>query len=99
VDIRGNIVEVHRIDTPGSERNAILGALLIEGVIEADTKYDRASVTITAETEIFELRGEERFQVIFDDVTVGHRAEVRFAGPVRETYPFQGTAAELVILE
>ena len=99
VDIRGNIVEVHHIDTPGSESGAILGAILIEGAIEADTKYDRASITITRETDIYEQRGQERFQVAFDDVAVGQRAEVRFAGPVRETYPFQGTAAELVILK
>jgi hypothetical protein len=98
VDIRGKIVEVHRMETPGSDSEAILGSILVEGVIEADTKYDKASITITGATDIYEQTGQERVQLTFDDVSIGQLAEVSFAGPVRETYPLQGSAAELVIL-
>jgi hypothetical protein len=98
VDIRGKIVEVHRMEAASSDREAILGAILIEGVIEADTRYDKASITITGATDIYEQRGQERSLATFDDVIIGQLAEVSFAGPVRETYPLQGSAAELVIL-
>jgi hypothetical protein len=98
VDIRGKIVEVHRMEAQSSDREAILGSILIEGVIEADTRYDKASITITGATYIYDHRGHERSQATFDDVIIGQLAEVSFAGPVRETYPLQGSAAEVVLL-
>ena len=98
VDIRGTITEVNRIESPGNGSSAILGAVLLEGMVEEDTRYDKASITITRETAIFEQRGTELQSANFEDLVVGMRAEAAFAGPVRETYPLQGTAAELVIL-
>jgi hypothetical protein len=98
VDIRGTVVEVHHMEAPGGERGAILGAVLIEGVVEEDTIYDKASITISRATDIFARVGEKPIPAAFDDVAVGQRAEVRFAGPVMETYPYQGMAAELLIL-
>jgi hypothetical protein len=82
-----------------SNQGAILGAIRIEGVIEEGTRFDQASITITTETRIFEQLGQERHPITFAEVATGQRAEVRFAGPVMETYPVQGTAAEVVILQ
>lgn len=99
VDIRGQIVEVHTADAQSSNNGTLLGAVRIEGVIEEDTRFDHAAVTITNETRIFAQRGQERQPITFADVANGQQAEVQFAGSVMETYPVQGTAAVLVILQ
>ena len=98
VDIRGNITSIHRADTQSQEKS-IMGSILIEGAIEEDTQFDKASVTITEETRIFEQEGQERHQVTFDALQVGQRVEARFTGPVMESYPVQATAREIVILK
>ncbi len=98
VDIRGNITSIHRADTQSQEKG-IMGSILIEGAIEEDTQFDKASVTITEETRIFLQEGQERRPVTFEALQVGQRVEARFTGPVMESYPVQATAREIVILQ
>jgi len=98
VDIRGNITSIHRADTQSQEKG-IMGSILIEGAIEEDTGFEKASVTITEETRIFEGEGQERRTVTFEALQVGQRVEARFTGPVMESYPVQATAREIVILK
>jgi beta-N-acetylhexosaminidase len=97
-DIRGSISSLSRADGQSRERG-ILGTVLVEGVVEKDTKFDRASVTVKDETRIFERKGGSRRSVTFDDLRVGQKVGARFAGPVLESNPVQATAAEIVILE
>jgi endonuclease/exonuclease/phosphatase family metal-dependent hydrolase len=96
-DIRGRITNVQRANTDGGN-DQLLGTLLIEGVKEADTNFDQASVRVTNETQIFDARGKERKQASFEALKAGQKVEARFTGPVMESYPVQATAGELVIL-
>jgi hypothetical protein len=98
VDIRGTITSIHRADTQ-SQEEGIMGTVLIEGAVEEDTEFDKASVTITEETRIFEQEGQGRRAVTFEALQVGQRVEARFTGPVMESYPVQATAREIVILQ
>lgn len=97
VDIRGKITNIHRADRDADHQ--ILGNVLIEGVKEADTQVDKASVRVTNETRIFYKRGKERKQVSFDALKTGQKVSARFVGPVMESYPVQATAREIMILD
>lgn len=96
-DIRGTITDIYQADAQSRE-GGIIGSLLIEGVIEEDTQYDKASVTITEKTRIFEQKGQDRLAVTFESLQIGQRVEAWFTGPVMESYPVQATASEVVIL-
>jgi hypothetical protein len=97
IDVRGAITSVTRAE--GEGRGKVFAQVLIEGAKEADTQVDKASVTVTAETEVFIKRGGEREPAEFAALKEGQRVEARFTGPVRESYPVQADAAEITILE
>jgi beta-N-acetylhexosaminidase len=77
----------------------IAGFLLIEGVPEQDTKYDRALVTITGSTRIYQQSGERLLKAKYHQIRYGSVIEVWFTGPVAESYPVQAEAGFVVILE
>lgn len=97
-DIRGTITSIDPVN-PEGRASDVVGSVLIEGSIEADTQVDKASVTITRATRILRQEGEGRRAVTFEALEVGQRVQARFTGPVAESYPVQATAAEIVILE
>jgi hypothetical protein len=97
-DIRGNITTIHQAEAQRREEG-VIGSVLIEGVIQEDTEFDRASVTITDKTRIFEHAGQEHRPVTFESLEIGQRVQARFTGPVMESYPVQATAIEIVILK
>jgi len=97
-DIRGTITDILQADAQSREEG-IIGSVLIEGVIEEDTEFDKASVTITDKTRVLEQKGEDRLSVTFESLKIGQRVEARFTGPVMESYPVQATASEIVILK
>ena len=76
----------------------ILGNLLIEGEIEADTEYDKASVRVDGETEIFELVSGELQESDWEALAEGQLVEATFEGAVAESYPVQAYASRIVIL-
>lgn len=96
-DIRGEITDLG-IAGRRSQDMGILGAILVEGEIKEDTLYDKAGITINDQTRIVMVQKEMRWQVAFDVLQVGQQVEVRFSGPVAESYPVQATAAEIAIL-
>jgi hypothetical protein len=98
VDIRGTITRVQRADEKGRKRG-IIGSVLIEGVIEEDTKFDKGFITVTEKTRISEQRGPNRLRVKFEALEVGQRVESRFTGPVMQSHPVQAKALEIVILK
>ena len=93
--IRGSIT--NRQPLTGA-KNGILGSILIEGQLESDTAFDKAAVTITAQTRIFEQMGQERRPTTFEALQVGQQVEAWFDGPVAESYPVQARANDVVIL-
>ncbi len=93
-DIRGTITQVNQAIT-----GDILGSLLVEGKLETDTHYDRASITITKQTVVLEQQGQNRRSITFADLQKGQLVQVGFIGAVAETYPVQAQADEVVILK
>ena len=96
-DIRGSITSIYKAteDSTGD----IIGSILIEGNIEKDTEYDKASVTITKETRIFESKSGNLIKASFGSLKPNQRVQALFTGPVMESYPVQVKAKEVVILE
>jgi hypothetical protein len=94
-DIRGDITNISVME---SGAGGMLGSILIEGELEKDTQFDKASVTVTEETRIFRQLDDETVEADFADLSVGQRVQAVFTGPVAESYPVQATAAEIVIL-
>jgi len=66
------------------------GFITVEGIIEQDTTYDKASVTITEDTII--QKGSLSTSFKLKDIKLGDTVEVVFKGPVAESYPVQGNA-------
>jgi hypothetical protein len=97
VDVRGTITHLSRAE--GASRGRILGRIMIEGVKEADTQHDKASVALTPETKLFIRRGKERQPAEFAALKEGQKVEAIFTCPVAESYPVQATAAEVTIIE
>ena len=73
-----------------------IGTILIEGPLSGDTSFDRASVTVASDTEVFSADGSE---VEAARLAEGQRVEAWFTGPVAESYPVQATAAAVKILD
>ena len=55
--------------------------------------------TVTDETVILDGRGGEPVEAVFGDLMLGQRVEATYAGAVAESYPTQGNADSIVILE
>ena len=88
--IRGEIKEVYL-----SEDGTTISGILVEGELQEDTMYDYASVTIDENTSVY--RGEE--EAAAEELEEGLQVEIVFEGPVAESYPVQGLAKEIKILE
>jgi len=89
--IRGQITSI----TPSEKGSE--GSVLIEGAKESDTEYDKASVRITADTQIFDADGNPGLS--FGDLETGMRVEAWFTGAVAESYPVQALAETVRVLQ
>ena len=72
-DIRGSITNIYKAteDSTGD----IIGSILIEGNIEKDTEFDKASVTITKKTRIFESKTGQLIKASFDSLKPNQRVQ------------------------
>lgn len=96
-DIRGYVAGAWGVSAdprPGE----VVGSVLIEGELEEDTRFDRASVTVTDATRIYRREGDGFTAAAFADLEAGQLVQAVFTGPVAESYPVQATAEEIVIL-
>ena len=72
--------------------------VLIEGEIEDDTDYDKAYVSLSSKTKIF--KGQEEITLSPDEViNIGQTLEIDFDGAVAESYPVQGKALFVRIIQ
>ena len=55
--------------------------------------------TVTDETVILDERGGEPVEAVLGDLMLGQRVEATYTGAVAESYPTQGNAGSIVILE
>ena len=87
--IRGSITEVSRSAK----------VVLVEEDPSSQSGMAKGEFAVTDETEILEQRGEDLVPVPFEKLRVGQLVEATYAGPVAESYPTQGVAARIVILD
>jgi hypothetical protein len=87
--IRGTITEVSRSAK----------VVLVEEDPASQSGLAKGEFAVTDETEILEQRGEDLVPVPFERLRVGQLVEATYAGPVAESYPTQGVAARIVILD
>jgi hypothetical protein len=74
------------------------GALLVEGQM-ADGTDMAAQVRVTGQTQIIRQANNVLEAGEITQLANGQEVELRFEGPVAESYPIQATAREVVILE
>lgn len=85
-DIRGTITKVTH-----SQGEAFI---LIEGMKDKDTLYDKASVRITGNTSIEDQHGR---RLTVQHLVSGAKVETSFNGLVMESYPVQATAEKVIV--
>jgi Protein of unknown function (DUF3221) len=85
--IRGEITEVSR----SAE------VVLVEEDPSDESGSAKGEFAVTDETEILDGRGGG--PAAFEDLRVGQVVEATYSGPVAESYPTQGVAGRIVILE
>ncbi len=73
--------------------------VLIEANPLEQSGSEKASVEMTAETQIFRQQGQERVPATPEDLEIGQKVEATFVGPVAESYPVQATAGSITILK
>jgi hypothetical protein len=86
----------------GTVKNLIQGkdgvTFLVEGSLDKDTQYDKASVTATKNT-IVTIRGINTLVALdFTEVKEGQLVEITFTGAVAESYPVQAQASSITII-
>lgn len=74
------------------------GSLLVEGLM-ADGTDMAAQVLVTGQTQIIRQSNDVLEAGEITQLANGQEVELRFDGPVAESYPLQATAREIVILE
>ena len=91
-DIRGAITGI--IPSKGSAPG-VAGFIRVEGKRDSTTHYDKAAITVTDSTSIIRADGARG---AFADLHEGDSVEASFTGPVRESYPVQATARNIIIM-
>lgn len=91
IGIRGEITEVS-LDDSGK-----ITSILVEGKIEQDTQYDKASVSIGEKTKIYDNDTKEELKR--NGLKKGAKVEIIFEGGVRESYPVQADAKIIKVTE
>jgi Protein of unknown function (DUF3221) len=87
--IRGTISEVSR----SAE------VVLVEENPSEESGSAKGEFAVSGETEILEQRGQDLAPVSFENLRAGQMVEATYTGPVAESYPTQGVAGRIVILE
>lgn len=96
VDIRGRVTQARR----NGQGELPVGTLQVEGPLEPDTRYDKATVHVGHKSRVYV--GRERKPASFSFIHSGDLVEVIFEGPptaATESQPVKGTAATVVVLE
>jgi hypothetical protein len=72
--------------------------MLVEGELEQDTSFDKASVTVNMKSTVLRDNTPIAGLFAFSEIKKGDTVEVTFNGPVAESYPVQGVAATVRIV-
>lgn len=91
VGIRGQVTQV-LMDSSGA-----VSAITVEGKVESDTVHDKAKVGIDKGTKI--SKGNTGQKLPASELKEGMKVEVVFEGPVAESYPVQGKAKTIRVID
>ena len=89
-DMKGHIIYIS--NTQQNYSDDVIGSVLVEGL------GDKVSVKINKKTSIFEQQDNGIHSTTFDALKIGQSVEIKFTGPILESYPAQATADKVVIL-
>jgi hypothetical protein len=91
-DVVGIVSEIR-----GVEHAETIGQLLVEA--PGDKTSDKYVVAVRSDTLIFEkVEGDYR-RLAFETLRAGHQVQLWFSGAVRESYPAQATARQVVVID
>ena len=95
-DFIGNITDIQQIG-----ENDVVGTIRVEAnVITDDGGYiDKYVVTVKDETLILQQGGEIVGHISFDELEIGQQARVWFSGPVKESFPMQVDAQQVMVVD
>jgi hypothetical protein len=91
-EVVGVVSEVRAV-----EHAETIGQLLVEA--PGDKTSDKYVVAVRSDTLIFEKLEEDYLRLGFETLRAGHRVQLWFTGAVRESYPAQATARQVVIVD
>ena len=93
-DITGRIVQIIQPWKQGTR-----GSILVDVEVKRPegTFTDKYVVTIKDDTAIFRREGDKQLKAAAEDLAVGQEVQVWFVGPVRESFPMQVDARQVVI--
>jgi hypothetical protein len=95
-NIRGKIIEIQPSGT--EDKGRMIGMVMVESD-DKEAKVDKANLIVTSKTRIFKMRGEDRVQATFEDLSIGSTVAARFEkGPTIMIYPLQVAASEILII-
>lgn len=89
--IRGQVTKI------STDNSGKIKGILVEGIVEQDTEYDKASVFIGENTKIYKNHTKEELER--GALKEGIKVEVIFEGGVRESYPVQADAKVIRVIE
>jgi hypothetical protein len=91
--IRGVVKTVTGVKIKG-----LVGRMMVEGMKEKDTGYDKASVSILTGAKFYFWKDGKKEEAKFKDIVRGCVVQCDFTGKVLESYPVQARTMEVLIL-
>lgn len=94
-DFTGRVTDVQSVAAGN-----VVGTVLVESEVETEEGVflDKYALTVTRQTALLQQKNGEPQGVGFDALAVGQTVQVWFTGPLKESYPVQVDAKQIVIL-
>jgi len=94
-DLTGRVTDVQLVAAGN-----VVGIVLVEAEVESEEGgfLDKYALTVTGQTALLQQKNGEPQRVGFDALAVGQTVQVWFTGPLKESYPVQVDAKQIVIL-
>ncbi len=96
IDMNGEIIGLCSDDLQGNSK--AIDSVLVEGYQTGVSYPQNISVSIGENTIIYHKYGKNLVKASTDDIKAGQKIEIRFDGPVLQTYPPQTNASAIIIL-
>lgn len=95
-NMKGYIINISNIQ---QNNNNIIGSVLVDGTVNNYNQSTQVYFTITDKTEILKQQNGENHPITFDELKKGQNVEITSAKVMLMSYPAQGSADKIVVLE